>query len=350
MGSEEEDKTPPKSSKPKSSAQETPAVSLYPDWTSSPPSTLLAYYGSGATPPFFPSPVSSHAPHPYMWGGQHPLLPPYGSPVPYPAMYPPGAVYTHPNMAMVPSQMQENGDSGAKASKGKRKASGKKTNRKSGNKAGDIPKEVSGSGCDDGTTPSSGGDGSTEDPSDENNNNELSASKKGSFDQMLADGAAHAQNSAVVSVPVTNLNIGMTMWNPSAPPGANIMQPNPSMLSPVVVPTPVMGHEGMITGHWMPDERELKRQKRKQSNRESARRSRLRKQAECEELQKAVGTLTNDNRSLRDEVQKVSEERLKLRAENEFIKEEVMKKFGPDAVPKFVFNETMAADISANPN
>ncbi|CAH9067268.1 unnamed protein product [Cuscuta europaea] len=318
MGSEEEDKTPPKSSKPKSSAQETPAASLYPDWTSSLPSTHPAYYGSGATPPFFPSPVSSHAPHPYMWGGQ------------------------------VPSQMQQNGDSDVKASKGKRKASGKKTNRKSGNKAGDIPKEVSGSGCD-GTTPS-GGDGSTEDPSDDNNNNELSASKKGSFDQMLADGAAHTQNSAVVSVPVTNLNIGMTMWNPSAPPGANKMQPNPSMLSPVVVPTPVMGHEGMMPGHWMPDERELKRQKRKQSNRESARRSRLRKQAECEELQKAVGMLTNDNRSLRDEVQKVSEERLKLRAENEFIKEEVMKKFGPDAVPKFVFNETMAADISANPH
>lgn len=31
----------------------------------------------------------------------------------------------------------------------------------------------------------------------------------------------------------------------------------------------------------MQDERELKRQKRKQSNRESARRSRLRKQVDC---------------------------------------------------------------------
>lgn len=31
---------------------------------------------------------------------QHPLMPPYGTPVPYP-MYPPGGVYAHPNMATV---------------------------------------------------------------------------------------------------------------------------------------------------------------------------------------------------------------------------------------------------------
>lgn len=32
---------------------------------------------------------------------QHPLIPPYGTPVPYPAMYPPGAVYAHPSMTTV---------------------------------------------------------------------------------------------------------------------------------------------------------------------------------------------------------------------------------------------------------
>ena len=47
------------------------------------------------------------------------------------------------------------------------------------------------------------------------------------------------------------------------------------------------------------DERELKRQRRKQSNRESARRSRLRKQAECEELGSRVGGLTEENEKLR---------------------------------------------------
>lgn len=47
------------------------------------------------------------------------------------------------------------------------------------------------------------------------------------------------------------------------------------------------------------DEREVKRQRRKQSNRESARRSRLRKQAECETLSQKVDALVDENARLR---------------------------------------------------
>lgn len=43
----------------------------------------------------------------------------------------------------------------------------------------------------------------------------------------------------------------------------------------------------------------MKRQRRKQSNRESARRSRLRKQAECEALAVRVNELMNENVKLR---------------------------------------------------
>ncbi|KAA0060604.1 G-box-binding factor 1 isoform X1 [Cucumis melo var. makuwa] len=58
----------------------------YPDWSSS----VQAYYSVGATPPpFFASTIASPTPHPYIWGGQHPLMLPYGTPVPYPAIYPP---------------------------------------------------------------------------------------------------------------------------------------------------------------------------------------------------------------------------------------------------------------------
>ncbi len=50
------------------------------------------------------------------------------------------------------------------------------------------------------------------------------------------------------------------------------------------------------------DERELKRARRKQSNRESARRSRLRKQAECEGLASKVTGLEAENARLKEEV------------------------------------------------
>lgn len=50
------------------------------------------------------------------------------------------------------------------------------------------------------------------------------------------------------------------------------------------------GADGMML-----DERELKRQRRKQSNRESARRSRLRKQAETEQLSKTVTDIQTEN-------------------------------------------------------
>merc|ERR1712066_1017438 len=51
------------------------------------------------------------------------------------------------------------------------------------------------------------------------------------------------------------------------------------------------------------DEKETKKLKRKQSNRESARRSRMRKQAEVEELQKKKLKLEYENHILRREIE-----------------------------------------------
>jgi plant G-box-binding factor len=53
------------------------------------------------------------------------------------------------------------------------------------------------------------------------------------------------------------------------------------------------------------DEREVKIQRRKQSNRESARRSRLRKQAECEGLGQKVEDLEQENGKLRSELSRL---------------------------------------------
>ncbi|XP_020990179.2 G-box-binding factor 1-like [Arachis duranensis] len=144
---------------------------------------------------------------------------------------------------------------------------------------------------------------------------------------MLANGA-NAQNNAItqssgkaaVSMAATNLNIGMDLWNASsAKADATKLRNNQPALGAVNPPT-IMGREVALGEQWIQDERDLKRQKRKQSNRESARKSRLRKQAECEELQRKVESLGNESQTLREELQIVLEECKKLTAENNSIK------------------------------
>ncbi|KAJ6347752.1 hypothetical protein OIU76_004274 [Salix suchowensis] len=78
------------------------------------------------------------------------------------------------------------------------------------------------------------------------------------------------------------------------------------------------------------DERELKRQRRKQSNRESARRSRLRKQAECDELAQRADVLKEENANLRSEVNRIKSEYEQLLAENASLKERLGEAPGPE--------------------
>ncbi|CAN8276433.1 unnamed protein product [Cochlearia groenlandica] len=299
MGTREE-KTPFKPSKAASSAQDI-APTPYPDWSNS----MQAYYGAGGTPnPFYPSPVGSPSPHQYMWAAQHHIMPPYGTPVPYPAMYPPGAVYAHPSMPMPPTSGPTNKETA------KENASGKKSKGNTKRKGEGSEKPLSGSG-NDGVSQSD--ESVTEGSSDENDENanhqEQGLVRKPSFGQMLADASSQCNTNGEIQGPMpvrqvapgTNLNIGMGLWSSQ----------------PCVA---------------VKDERELKKQKRKQSNRESARRSRLRKQADCEQLQQRLEILSNENQSLRDEMQRLSGECDKLKTENNSIQDELVRVYGPEVV------------------
>ncbi|XP_042508526.1 G-box-binding factor 1 isoform X2 [Macadamia integrifolia] len=377
MGSGDES-TPAKSLKPTASTQETPTTPSYPDWST----PLQAYYSPGATLPFFTSPVaSSPTPHPYLWGSQpfQHLIPPYGTPLPYPALYPHGGLYAHPNMAMGAPPTTANME--GKAPNGNERSSVKKPKGNSGNTGGRSVGSGKAASCSGNDDPSqsaeSGSDGSSAASDQNTDQQELSGSKKRSFDQMLADGA-NAQNTSTaqysgtpiessfnarsqpaanvpvsapgksaVTMPATNLNIGMDLWNGS-PGGVPMkMRPNASGVLPAVASAPMVGREGVVAENmWIQDERELKKQRRKQSNRESARRSRLRKQAECEELQSKVDALSNENRTLKDEMQRLAEECAKLTSENSSIMEELTRLYGPDAIANHL--ETMNTKMAIN--
>ncbi|KAI8546959.1 hypothetical protein RHMOL_Rhmol07G0159900 [Rhododendron molle] len=140
--------------------------------------------------------------------------------------------------------------------------------------------------------------------------------------------------------PTTNLNIGMDYWGTATPPTLPALHGKAS-------PAPVAG--GMVTAGsrdslqsqlWLQDERELKKQRRKQSNRESARRSRLRKQAECDELAQRAEALNEENASLRSELSRIRNEYDQLLAQNASLKERLGEEVPGQADDQPVGNDT----------
>ncbi|XP_058768156.1 bZIP transcription factor 16-like isoform X5 [Vicia villosa] len=125
---------------------------------------------------------------------------------------------------------------------------------------------------------------------------------------------------AAVPGPTTNLNIGMDFWGTPASstvPAMHGKVPSTAVAGGMVNAGP---RDGVHSQPWLQDERELKRQRRKQSNRESARRSRLRKQAECDELAQRADVLSEENASLRAELSRIKSEHAKALAENAALK------------------------------
>ncbi|MCO5591156.1 hypothetical protein L7F22_045137 [Adiantum nelumboides] len=118
------------------------------------------------------------------------------------------------------------------------------------------------------------------------------------------------------------MNVGLEYWNNPA------IATGPQVLTPqyVLAPAGTMPFNGEAKGNgnmWLQDNKETKREKRKQANRESARRSRMRKQFEDEELAEKVASLTAENDSLKSEVNRLGDLYRNLSSERSALLERV---------------------------
>ncbi|XP_026441069.1 G-box-binding factor 3-like isoform X2 [Papaver somniferum] len=289
MGSSEAETTPSKSEKESSpTTQEQTSMPVYPNWAA-----MQAYYPPGMAmppPPYYnPAVGSGHPPPPFMWGAPQGMMPPYGSP--YGPIYAHGGVYAHPSVA--PGAHSQGPAVTASPVGGEATVatplSVTTPAKSSSNKEQGLMKKLK--GFDGlvvtlGNGDANGGSGDmshsgdyktdgSSDGSDGNTARKQQPRRKRSCDDMTSTGAE------------------------------------------------VSKHEGVPSDLWVKSERELKRERRKQSNRESARRSRLRKQAETEELATKVEALNVENMSLKSEISRLAEKSEKLRLENAAIMEKL---------------------------
>nr|GMC80065.1 transcriptional activator TAF-1 [Ipomoea batatas] len=349
MGSSEEGK----SCKPEKSSSPTPElgnIHVYPDWAA-----MQAYYGPRVTAPaYFNSTVApGHAPHPYMWGPPQPMIPPYGAP--YAAVYAHGGVYAPPGVP-VGSHAQGHGVTVSPAvseAMAVASLSADTSGKSSGNTDQGLIRKLKGF---DGLAMSTRNGNTDNGEGGADQEHSQSADTEGSSDGSNAAGAGENNkkrsrettptdsdektptrsypNPALKLSGATGKVIGMavspqtvvgkvmgSVLSPNMSTGLEIKSPGANMkASPTNVPQ--LGPQ-MPNDAWLQSERELKRERRKQSNRESARRSRLRKQAEAEELAMRVQSLTAENMTLKSEINKLTESSDKLKIENAALMEKL---------------------------
>ncbi|XWS46176.1 hypothetical protein CRYUN_Cryun14cG0042200 [Craigia yunnanensis] len=311
-------------------------IHVYPDWAA-----MQAYYGPRVTmPPYYNSAVASgHAPPPYVWGPPQPMMPPYGAP--YATIYSHGGVYAHP---AVPLGLKSHGH-GVPSSPAvlnitraflMQAATPVETPTKSsGNTERGLMKKLKGfdglamsigngaaENAKGGAEPRLSLSAETEhstDGSDGNTTGTDQTRRKRSREgtpTIGGDGKNEAKSNEVAmgdgTGTVSPKSVG-TVLSPGMTTALEIRNP-PTINAKSCVTNVTCGV--MPSEVWLQNERELKRERRKQSNRESARRSRLRKQAEAEELARKVESLTAENTTLRSEINQLTKKSKKLRLEN----------------------------------
>ncbi|KAF8412156.1 hypothetical protein HHK36_000113 [Tetracentron sinense] len=364
--------TPEKASSP---AQEHTNIHPYPDWAA-----IQAYYGPGGTlpPPYFNSTVTSgHAPHPYMWAPSQPLIPPYG--VPYTAIYSHGGVYAHPAVPVVATPLSIETPAKSSSKKGQGLMKKVKGYNGSAVSIGNENAENAAGGSVHGLSQSAecGTEGSN-DGSDGNTagvripsydlcllssifpstliyllvkqkianpkyglsssvrhtkpggkgfvavhlQSSLSFDKNGKVNTQASlkpGGEANAASSMALGVTLAPANVAGKLAGPVITPSMTTtmeLSGSPNVKRKTAASVPPTAGVVLPPETWVQDERELKRQRRKQSNRESARKSRLRKQTESEEIAMKVESLNVENMALRSEINRITENAEKLRLEN----------------------------------
>ncbi|KAK7397401.1 hypothetical protein VNO78_18572 [Psophocarpus tetragonolobus] len=348
MGNNEEEKST-KTEKPSSPVTLDPAnqtnqtnIHVYPDWAA-----MQAYYGPRVTmPPYYNSAVASgHAPHPYMWGPPQPMMPPYGPP--YAAIYPHGGVFpavpigphTHsqgvpsspaagtPLSIETPPKSSVNTDQGLmkklKEFDGLAMSIGN-GHVESADRGGEnrLSQSVDTEGSSDGSDGNTSGANQTR----RKRSCEGTPTTDGEGKREIQGSPISKETAASNKIIVMPASIAGTIAGPVVSSGLTtaLELTNPSSVhSKINTPSALQPCSVLPAEAWLQNERELKRERRKQSNRESARRSRLRKQAETEELARKVESLNAENATLKSEINRLTESSEKMRVENSTLREKL---------------------------
>lgn len=342
MGNDEEgksaksEKTSPPSTPDQTNQTNQTNVHVYPDWAA-----MQAYYGPRvALPTYYNSAVASgHAPHPYMWGPPQPMMPPYGPP--YAAIYSHGSIYAHPGVPLgshgqgIPSSPAAvhplSVETPTRSSGTTEKEFVKKLKSFDG-----LAMSIGNGNAEDVAEQRASQSTGTEGSSDGSDGNSIGANQSGRKRSRESTPTTVRDEKHVNPISAKEINavsdkaLGATV-PPAGVPGktvGSVVSPvmttaalelrNPCNLNTKTSPTATLNQACTVlpSDSWLQSERELKRERRKQSNRESARRSRLRKQAETEELGRKVDALTAENVTLKSELNRLTENSEKLRLEN----------------------------------
>uniref|UniRef100_A0A7N0UHJ2 BZIP domain-containing protein n=1 Tax=Kalanchoe fedtschenkoi TaxID=63787 RepID=A0A7N0UHJ2_KALFE len=312
MGNNEESKSCKSDKSTSPTPQDLIGMHVHPpsDWAA-----MQAFYGPRIPlPQYYNSAYpAGHPPHPYMWALPQAMMPSFAAH--YAAIYSPGGVYAHPGVPIGSPKLGLGALSTLSATDALAattlsiqtpgKTSGNTTGGSMDSESGDS----GGSSCGSGVK-TSGDEQSLikrkcERPLDIEKTEKL---------EIQANSTVAVDTNLVPSM-VAGIGVGPAPNGKLENVTALDMKTNHIVDSNLSVDAQQSGSK-LSSETCFQSERHLKQERRKQSNRESARRSRLRKQAETEELAAKVDVLMAENVTLKSDINQLVKSSEKLKLEN----------------------------------